>query len=264
MQICRINLHQRRIRNIFTGVLISLVLVLSLAQSEVLAQYFTLQLATTSATVACSQNFQTKILINTVGEKTIAADALIKYDPVKVKINFDKSVKGDFYTYFSANPLGGYSDKALISSWEESVAREKSTTTDTLMATLDITPLSAGSTTLSFDCVGTTGADSNINRSLDFSDIIKCADNKPLTFKITGTDTACGTTPTSTPSATLTPAPTSTPSATPTKKPTSTPVPTNTLVPTVSSLPNVGSTRVTLAAVGLGLILTIVGILFIV
>ncbi|OGG21452.1 hypothetical protein A3D03_03000 [Candidatus Gottesmanbacteria bacterium RIFCSPHIGHO2_02_FULL_40_13] len=264
MLICRINLCKRRTRNIFTGAVLSLVFIFTVARSEALAQYFTLQLSDGGATVACGQSFQTKILINTTGEKTVSADALIKYDPTKVKINIDKSVKGDFYTYFSANPLGGANDKALISSWEESIAHEKSSTTDTLMATLDMTPLSTGNTTLSFDCVGTTGADSNINRSLDFSDIIKCADNKPLTFTITGTDTACGTTPTSTPSATLTPAPTSTPSATPTKKPTSTPVPTNTLVPTVSILPNVGSTKVTLAAVGLGLILTIVGILFIV
>lgn len=261
MLICRINLRKRQTRKIFLSLLLSFTFILTLVKDQTFAQYFNLQLATTSATVACSQNFQTKILINTVGEKTIAADALIKYDPVKVKINFDKSVKGDFYTYFSATPLGGFSDKALISSWEESVAREKSTTTDTLMATLDITPLSAGSTTLSFDCVGTTGADSNINKASDYTDIIKCADNKPLTFTITGT---CGPAPTSTPSATLTPAPTSTPSATPTKKPTSTPVPTNTLVPTVSSLPNVGSTKITLAAVGIGLVLTIVGILFIV
>ncbi len=239
--------------------LLFLVFILTLGRSQTLAQYFNLQLPSGGSTVACSQNFQTKILINTVGEKTIAADALIKYDPAKIKINFDKSVKGDFYTYFSANPLGGFSDKALISSWEESVAREKSTTTDTLMATIDMTPLSAGSTTLSFDCVGTTGADSNINRAADFTDIIKCADNKPLTFTITG---SC--LPATTPSATLTPGPTSTPSATPTKKPTSTPVPTNTLVPTVSSLPNVGSTKVTLVAIGLGLVLTIVGILFIV
>lgn len=259
MLICQINLCKRRTRNIFTGAVLSLVFIFSTFRSEAFAQYFTLQLSGDGSTVDCGQNFQTKILINTLGEKTVSADALIKYDPTKVKINIDKSVKGDFYTYFSANPLGGANDKVLISSWEESIAHEKSTTTDTLMATLDMTPLSAGSTTLSFDCVGTTGSDSNINRSLDFSDIIKCADNKPLTFTISGTG-AC----TSTPSATMTPGPTSTPSATPTEKPTSTPVPTHTIVPTVSILPNAGSTKVTLAAVAFGLILTIVGILFIV
>ncbi|MBI3954872.1 hypothetical protein HY338_00380 [Candidatus Gottesmanbacteria bacterium] len=262
MQICRINLRHKPKRKIFTSAFLVWILILIIVKDQASAQYFTLQLATTSGTVACGSNFQTKVLINTVGQQTIAADALIKYDSAKVKVNFDKSVKGDFYTYFSANPLGGSSDKALISSWEESVAREKSSTVDTLMATVDMTPLAPGSTTLSFDCVGTTGADSNINLASDFTDIIKCADNKPLTFTITGTN--CGPQPTSTPSATLTPGPTSTPSATPTKKPTSTPVPTNTLVPTVSSLPNVGSTKITLTAVGIGLVLTIVGILFIV
>lgn len=251
-------------QRIFLSLLL-LPLIFFLSAENIFAQYYKLELADPAATLTCGQNFLVKLFINTNNVKTIAGDALIKYDNLKLNVDLTRTSNGNFFTYFSANPLGGSSDKLLISSWEESVAHEKSSTTDTLFANLSFSPKAPGSATFSFDCVGTTGADSNINKSSDFSDIIVCGSNKPLTVTIGGTSCVLSPTPTvgptSTPSATLKPVPTSTPSATPTKKPTSTPIPTKTPVPTIIQA---GTTGVTFVVLGLGIILTIIGILFIV
>jgi len=232
--------------------------------SEVNAQTFKFQLSNPSQSIKVGDNFDVKVMINTASEQTINGDALITFEPAK--INVDKSKLSElvkqpnppFFTYFSANMLGGSNNKLLISSWEESIARPKSSSTDTLFATLTFSAVSNGTTNLSFDCTSGNEADSNINRASDSKDIIKCP-LPTLSLNIGGAQ------PTTTPSATpiVTAAPTSTPSATPTKRPTSTPVPTNTPRPTVSVLPRAGAVEVTLGALGVGIVLTVAGVLFI-
>lgn len=265
MFLCQMKNSLRRIFTRIVPVCLIFIALFVLLPDAVLAQYYKLELADPAKGVTCGQNFQLKLFINTNNEKTIAGDALIKYDNLKLNVDLSKTTNGNFFTYFSSNPLGGVSDKLLVSAWEESVAHEKSAASDTLFATLGFAPKASGSATFAFDCAGTTGADSNINKSSDFSDIIVCASNKPLTVTIGGTSCVPSPTstvgPTSTPSATLRPSPTSTPSATPTKKPTSTPIPSKIPVPTIIQA---GTTGVTLVALGLGVILTIIGILFIV
>lgn len=227
---------------------------LSGAVNAAYAQVFKFELGTAAGDVKVGSPVQVKILINTAGQQTINGDALFTFDPSGISV--DSATTGNFYTYFSALPLGGSTTKYLVSSYEESVAHAKSTSTDTLFATLNLT-LKSSPTTLSFDCTSGTGSDSNINRSSDSKDIIVCP-LTPLTITASGPTVTPGT-----PTATLTPGPTSTPSATPTKKPTSTPVPTNTPKPTATELPRSGSIEITTFALGIGALLTVVGVLFI-
>jgi hypothetical protein len=257
-------LKMRLILTIFT--IIILFAVSSVFAEGVNAQVFKFQLANPSETITKDKNFQVKIMINTAGKATNNGDALINFDPAKVSIN--SATTGNFFTYFSdAGLLGGTTNKYLVSSWE-GVGYEKTASTDTLFATLNLTAKACGSTSLSFDCTAGSEADSNINQASDSKDIIQC----PLqSLNIT---VSCGTTtptvtltpgPTSSPSATpkVTAAPTSTPSATPTKKPTTTPLPTNTVKPTVTVLPRAGAAEITFLGLGIGLLLTVVGVLFI-
>lgn len=231
------------------------------------AQVFKFQLANPSETITKDKNFQVKIMINTAGKATNNGDALINFDPVKVSIN--SATTGNFFHSFSdAGLLGGTTNKYLVSSWE-GVGYEKTASTDTLFATLDLTAKACGSASLSFDCTAGSEADSNINQSSDSKDIIQCP-LQPLNFTV-----ICGSTtptltpgPTSSPSATpkVTPSPTSapsSPSATPTKKPTSTLAPTSTIKPTVSVLPRSGAAEITFLGLGIGVLLTVVGVLFI-
>lgn len=233
----------------------------SVKANEVYAQYFKFELVDPSK--QCG-DFQVKILINTAGVKTINGDTLIVFD--NNKLNIESAQTGNFYNYFMANPVSGTNNKYLITSWEESVAHAQSSTVDTLFATLNLKAKAAGSTNLSFLCdSGRDGTGSHINRDSDSADILKCNLLQPLTLSLTGA--SCdGVSPT--PTENLTPSPSSTPLATPTARPTSTPVPTsppaptNTPRPTVSQLPRAGIIDSTLTALGLGSLLTIVGILF--
>ncbi|MBI5452710.1 hypothetical protein HY945_04555 [Candidatus Gottesmanbacteria bacterium] len=236
----------------------------SVTASGVYAQYFKFQLGNPTAAIKVGDNFDVKVMINTNSIQTINGDALINFEPSKLTIDPALVKTGNFYTYFSANTLGGTTNKFLISSWEESVARPKSSSTDTLYATMTIKANSAGTATLSFDCTAGSEADSNINQASDSKDIINCSALQPLTINI---GSASGPTltpgPTAIPTTALTPSPTSTPSATATPRPTSTPVPTNTPKPTVAQLPRAGTAEITVLGLGLGTLLTVVGILFI-
>ena len=218
------------------------------------AQSFKFELANPEQTINSGSTFQVKILINTGGVETINGDALFTFDPAKVSM--DSATTGNFYSYFAANPLGGSTTKYLVSSWEESVAHAKSTSTDVLFATLSLTAKACGTTQLSFDCTNGTEADSNINRASDSKDIITCP-LAPLNISLCGADTG------GTPTPTLAASPTSTPSATPTTRPTNTPAPTATPGPIVTQMPRAGSVEITIAALGIGTLLTVVGILFI-
>lgn len=254
-------------------VFIGLFLTSTIFAKQASAQTFRFEQAVPGQTIASGSNFNLKILINTNGQEAINGDALIIYDPAKVSI--DSAVSGNFFTYFSANQLGGSSNKYLVSSWEETIAYAKSSTTDTLFATLTLKAKTSGSTTLSFDCTSGTEADSNISRASDSTDIINCSALQALNLTIGSSTTAPSPTlppfPTSTtepgqPTPTIevvTPTPSSTPTPTLTPGPTNTPTPTSTPKPTISQLPRAGTTEITAAVLGIGSILTILGILII-
>lgn len=241
----------------------------SVFAAEAHAQVFKFQLANPSQSIKVNDTFAVKILINTAGKQVINGDALMTFDPVKVSI--DSAATGNFFTYFSANPLGGSTTKYLVSSWEESVGNAKSASSDTLFATLSMTAKSQGTTSLTFDCTVGTESDSNINQASDSKDVIVCplsplsltigAASGPSTTPTAGPSSTPG--PTATPTIKLTPSPSSTPSATPTKGPTNTPAPTNTPRPAISQLPRSGTTEVTMAVLGIGAVLTVVGLLII-
>jgi len=222
------------------------------------AQTFTFQLTDPSkTTISQGSNFGVNVMINTAGQQTISGDALITFDSTKV--NIDSAKAGGFYNTdnFSGTILGGSTSKFLVSAWEESIAHQKSSNSDVLFATLNMTAKSQGSATLSFDCTAGNTADSNITKASDQTDILNCSSLK--TFSLTIGPPG----PTSTPSATPTRGPTATPNPTSTPRPTSTPIPTNTPRPTISQLPRSGSAEVTVVALGIGSLLTVLGILII-
>lgn len=241
-------------RALITTLIIS-ILFLTTVVGAAYAQTFKFELVNPTQTISAGKNFQVKVLINTGGVQAINGDALIVFDPAKLGINGSQT--NNFFSYFSGNKLGGSNSKYLVSSWEESVAHAKSASADTLFATLDVNAAGGtGATTLSFECQAGSEADTNINQASDSKDIVKCADLKTLSLNI-------GAATTGTPSPTLKPSPTGTPSATLTPRPTSTPIPTNTPRPTVSVLPRSGTAEITIAALGIGALLTVFGILII-
>jgi len=237
--------------------------------SKANAQVFKFELSQPTQNIAVGSSFDVNLLIDTAGQEAINGDALIIYDPAKLVIN--SAASNNFFTYFSANPLGGTNNKYLVSSWEESIAHAKSSSTAIPFATLNLIAQSAGTTTLTFECTPGTEADSNINRASDSTDMINCNGLTPLTLSIgtSGPTTPPGL-PTSTPpfgitpTVTSIPSPTPLPTVTPTIRPTSTPIPPPpTNPPQATQLPRAGSVDLTLAVLGLGTVLTIVGILII-
>lgn len=222
--------------------------------SQAYAQVFKFQLANTATPAAVvGGTVDVKILINTAGKQSLGGDAIVIFDNNKVSVK--TAVTGNFFNVFEPHPIGGTTNKYLFSAWQYDALSPTSTTTDALFGTVTLNALSAGNAALSFDC--TSGSvDSNIWDTTQ-TDMIKCADMQPLTINIGGTG------PTSTPSATMTPVPTSVPIPTATPKPTSTPVPTNTPRPTISILPRTGTIEMTIGALSIGAVLTIVGLLVI-
>ena len=243
-------------KKIFDTFILSVVFLL-FVQSAVYAQSLKFELANPEAQISSGDSFQVNIMINSAGIDIISSDALIKFDAVRLSV--DSAQSGNFFTYFSANPLGGTNNKFLASSWEESVAHAKSSNKDTLLAVLNLEAKSGGAATLAFDCVDGTEADSNINRASDSQDIIKCSEVKSLTLNIGGAG------PTSTPSPTLVPSSTPTPTLTPTPTSTKTPtpVPTKTVIPTKRELKRAGVIDFPLKTIGIGILLTLTGVLVI-
>lgn len=225
------------------------------------AQYFKFDVSEVTQPVPVGSTFNVKILINTAGIQVISGDALFGFDPSKVSINSAES--GNFFTYFSGTPLGGANNKYLVSSWEESISSAKSSSSDTLFATLSLTAKTNGTAVLSFDCTVGSEADSNINQASDSKDIIKCSGMTPVTIAL-GTGGPTGEpTPTSLPVTTTAPTPTSGPIATSTPVPTSVSIPTKAPHPVVSTVPRSGVAEVTFVALGIGVLLTVVGALLI-
>lgn len=232
------------------------------------AQYFKFNLVNQTQPIPVGTNFQVQILINTNNIPSINGDALITYDSLKLKINSALDTP-KFFTYFSANPLGGTSNKYLVSSWEESVARAKATATDTVFGTLNLTALAAGTANLSFDCTAGLESDSNINQASDSKDIIDCTKVTALALNI-GSGSSTSTTPSPSTGSisptidagvTSTPVPSSTPTETPTLTPTRTPTNTRTPTPDISELPRTGAVETTLTFLGIGTLLIVVGVI---
>lgn len=231
---------------------------------SVYAQTYKLELENPSAPVCTNTDFKVKILINTNNVDTNNGDTLITFDPAKLTVK--SASTGNFYTYFSdSGLLGGYTNKYLVDSWEESAAHTKKSSTDTLFATLNLNAKAEGSTSLALDCAPNTGSDSNINRASDSVDILNCSALQPLSFNIT----SCGATSAVTPTVTLVPSATPVPptptavAPTSTPRPTALPAATNTPKPQVTALPRAGAAEMTVAFLGIGGLLTIVGLLFI-
>jgi hypothetical protein len=237
----------------------------------VYAQVFKFELQNPGS-VTLNTSTQVNILINTAGQQAINGDALFTFDPNTASI--DSAKTGNFFSYFSATPLGGSTTKYLISSWEESVAHAKSTTTDAVFAQVFVT-LKQSCATLTFECTNGTESDSNINRASDSKDIIVCpltplticasASSSPTVSPTGGTSTGTPV-PTDTPAAsaaTNTPVPTYTPVPTNTPMATATPVPSNTPRPTISELPRSGTTEITFLGIGVGALFLIAGFMLV-
>lgn len=220
------------------------------------AQVLKFQLPTSQA-IQSGVPFQAQILINTGGIQTINADAMVVFDPAIITVNTAGFQAGTFYPAYLQKLVEGSLNKYLISGYVRDIGSPKTSSTDTLFATLSLTAKTSGSTQLSFDCVPGSTADSNISQS-DSQDVIECP-LQPLTVTIGGGGADTTPTPTGgggggvqlTPTLTPTPTPTSTPS------PSLTPTP----KPTVAELKRAGSAEVTLAALGAGIVLTVVGVL---
>lgn len=240
-------------KQILTLLIIFILFISSASLSAAYAQFFKFQLANPGSTPQAGSTFDVKVLINTTGKQSLGADAIVVFESSKVSTK--SATSGNFYNVFQDHAIGGTTNKYLLSAWQATALTPVSTSTDTLFATVTFNALASGSTQLSFEC--TSGiSDSNI-WDTNQADMINCGSSTSLTVNIGGPG------PTSTPSATMTPAPTATPAATATPRPTSTPVPTNTPKPTISELPRTGVVEVTLGALGLGALLTIVGLLVI-
>lgn len=245
---------------LLTILIVFILFISSVSVRAVYAQSFKFQPANIASPAASvGGTFDVKILVNTAGKQSLGGDAIVVFDSSKVSVK--SAVTGNFYNVFEPHSIGGTTNKYLLSAWQYDALSPTSTTTDALFGTVTLNALAAGNATLSFDC--TSGSvDSNIWDTTQ-TDMIKCADMQPLTVNIGGPG------PTSTPSATATPVPTSVPVATATPVPTSTPVPTTTPVPTntprptISILPRTGTVEVTVGALGLGVVLTVVGLLVI-
>lgn len=247
-------------RHLFLTVLIIIILFCASASAgAVYAQTFKLQLANPASPAAqVGGTFDVKVLINTAGKQSLGADAILIFEPQYVSTK--SATSGNFYNVFQDHAVGGTTNKYLLSAWQQTELTPTSSTTDTLFATVTFNALTPGNSKLSLDC--TSGnTDSNIWDTTQV-DILKCADLQPLSFSIGGS-VGVSPSPTAAPQATSTPAPTAIPQPTTPPLPTSTPVPTNTPKPSISILPRTGMVEVTLGALGLGTILTIVGILVI-
>ena len=235
----------------------------------VFAQSYTMQLENSGQAIGVGNSFNVNILINTGGQEAINGDVLLTFDPAMVSI--DSATTDNFFTYHSATPLGGSDTKYLTSSWEESIAHAKTSSADTSYFTLTLTAKATGSTSLTFDCVNGSEADTNINRASDSKDIVICP-LQPLNIDIGSTPS--NPTPTLDPNATPTDSPaeptavpTTAPTAVPTTVPTTVPQPTDTSTDTssqaVTELPRAGTIGTTIMVLGVGTLLTIAGFLLI-
>lgn len=240
---------------------------------KVNAQYFSMELENPGSQINVNDIFNVKIMINTEGVEAINGDALLIFDPTK--LNILNATGDNFFTFSFSTLISGMSNKYLASSWEESIAHAKSSSAETPFYTLSVKAIGAGQTDMKFECAQGSEADTNINRSSDSADVVNCPLN-PLSLNIGSAGgptsepqpTSPGGEPSPTdsiqtePTPTFTTTPTNTPTLTPTKTPTRTPTPTDQLA-TISAdqLPRAGIISNTIGLIGLGSVLTFIGLI---
>lgn len=145
------------------------------------------------------------------------------------QITYDSNVlqigtisSGGFYSNFGSNPVSGEPNKYTISGFETDSTSTK-TGTGTF-AQIIFTGKASGTSTVSFDCTAGNTTDSNIIK-VGGDDIITCASLSTASYTVGGGGGS-----------------------------NNTPAPTN--------LPVTGSTEVTMVAVGVGILLTVLGLVF--
>lgn len=210
------------IRGTFVFLLLC-VLLGAFSPKSVFAQ--TLSFEPTQQGVAVGQTFPVKININTSGQQTGGADALIVYDPNILSIS--SVTNGGFYTSFGEYQVSGTTNKWNISGFETDSVNSKSGTGT--FATVNFQAKAQGTSTVTFECSGAGKTDSNILKAGTGDDIIACASLGQASFTV---GAGGGGNPNNTPG------------------------------PTVTVLPRSGSVHVTIIAVGIGVVLTIMGVLF--
>ena len=240
------------------------------------AQYFKLELENPGQQINVNDIFNVNVVINTEGVEAINGDALLVFDPTK--LNILNAQSQNFFTFAFSTMISGVDNKYLASSWEESIAHAKSSTTDSAFYTLSVKATGRGQTQISFECATGSEADSNINRSSDSADVITCPLD-PLSLNIGGsispttppqpttepgipspTEGSQTPTATNTPIPTNVPVPTITPTTTPSKPPT--PTDSQQVASPPAELPRAGIISDTLSVLGVGTILTFIGLLF--
>lgn len=192
--------------------------------SHIFAQ--TLSFDPTQLGVVVGQKFTVKININTGGQPTGGTDAIFTYDSSILKVVSVSN--GGFYTNYGANPVSGTNNKYVINTFEQDSTSTKTGTGTIAIVTFE--GIANGTSTVSFDCSPGSDTDSNIIKANTSDDIINCGAMATASY-------------------TVGPA-----NATPITNGTSN-------GPTPSVLPRSGSTEVGVIAVGIGIVLTIVGIL---
>ena len=197
-----------------------------LSPREVSAQSLTLD--PTSQGVVSGNNFTVKININTGSTQTSGADAMILFDPSILEIQ--SITNGGFYSKFSQNQINGVPGKYLISGFETDSTSYKSGSGT--MANVTFSSLSNGTSTVTFECTQGSKSDSNIISGATSDDVINCTSLNKGTYTVGPSG------------------------ATPITEDTSS-------NPTPSVLPRSGSTEVTVAALGGGLLLLGAGLIFI-
>lgn len=190
----------------------------------------TLSFDPTSGGFNMNQQFTVKINVNTGGQQTTGADALVTFDPTILSIV--SATNGGFYTNFANNPISGVSNQYLISGFETDPTSIKSGTGT--LATVTFKGIANGTSAVSFNCSAGSKSDSNIIQQGSANDIINCGALASASY-------------------TIGPA-----NATPITSCTST----GNCPPTPSTLPRSGTVEVTIAAVGIGIVLTLVGLIF--
>lgn len=191
-----------------------------------------------SHTGSVGESFDVQLKINTEGEQTTSADVILLYDE-----NILETVTvtgGGFYPQNFKNLTSG---KIYVGGAVQNATESKAG--EGLLSTITFKGKSAGTTAARFDCTPGKTSDSNISKNdSEATDILDC------TKLVSGSYTISGGSDGETPTAT--PGPTSRPTFGPTCSPTVTP----------SELPPAGVTLPSVLLLGIGSLLTFLGVLF--
>jgi len=211
-------------KRIFASLVLSL-FGLFLVRGEVFAQ--TLSFEPTQKGVAKSGQFTVKININTSGQQTSGADAVITYDPAVLTVESVSS--GGFYSNFGSNPVEGASNKYGINAFETDSTSTK-TGTGTI-AQIVFTGKEDGTSSVTFDCTAGSTTDSNIIKAGTADDIINCTNLVSASYTVGGGGSDGGDDGG------------------------------NGINPTTTVLPRSGAVEVTILGLGLGVVVTLLGLL---